>query len=822
MKKFFSLFAAVLFAGSMMADSYTITFKDNGSGNGDGSASLTSTTVTDYVAEGADYVSAVAVSGKVYNGQEGYGLKFGNSSNPGSITLTLAAAVTPTSIVMNASPWSGTEGSGLLQDSIFATKSTGAKGTFADFAYEYDGATQVTTIIVGTSTKRGYVKSITVNYGEVTPVEPETIPTTAPAVPAQEEANVMGIYCNHYATNNAHFGISGWAGAYQTLDLSGTAVGYWTDMTWECIIDPANTDAAHDFSAYENIHVDMWAPAAAKIKFTAEAVAGGNYKDGQVLDLVQGWNSFDIALADWAGNYDFANLKCFCLEQYQTPAGESFEGNPFAIANIYFWNTPALADPTNCAEAREAALSVSGNNVYYKDSTVYTIEGYVTAIQTAYNDTYHNISFWMADAADGGNVIQAYRAACASAEAAPVVGDKVQVTGALTKYNTTPEFGAGCTFVITEHAAPGEDPVNLGPKTIAEFLELANMKDTCILTGIIDSVVNTQYGNFNLVDATGKVYVYGLLTAAGESKKCYEEENLAAGDTLTIKAIYNLYNNKPQVKNAIFVEVKHVPVIPVEGDTIVIDIESEVEYVDYVAEAGWWQFMAENDVYSISISNISTTQAAGVYTVADLDADYTYIEIKATEAYIAFVDGSLTLTEGADGSRTIEGVMAGDDNNIYNIKLVFRIPTPETTVNVEIPMWGVADASEYYGITGYIFYGETADKSIYVQLVIPGSNPLGTFTYDDCYARGTGIQVGEDYQSIYSMNINVEVTAEGRAIITADILCLNNTLYHVTTPYGEGFESVEAAVKAVKKLINGNVVIEKAGVRYSINGQVIR
>ena len=171
MKKIFSIFAAVLFAGSMMADSFTISFKDAGAGQGDSNTSLTSTTVADYVAAGADYVSAVAVSGKVYNGQDGYGLKFGNSSNPGSITLTLAASVTPTSIVMNASPWSATEGSGLLQDSIFATKSTGAKGTFADFTYVYDGATAVTTIVVGTSAKRGYVKSITINCegGEVVP-----------------------------------------------------------------------------------------------------------------------------------------------------------------------------------------------------------------------------------------------------------------------------------------------------------------------------------------------------------------------------------------------------------------------------------------------------------------------------------------------------------------------------------------------------------------------------------------------------------------------------------------------------------------------------
>ena len=945
MKKLFSLFAAVLFAGSMMADSYTITFKDNGAGSSDATTSLTSTNVADYVAEGADYVSAVAVSGKVYNGQEGYGLKFGNSSNPGSVTLTLATAVTPTSIVMNASPWSATEGAGLLQDSVYETKSTGAKGTFADFAYEYDGATQVTTIIVGTSTKRGYVKSITVNYGEVTPVEPETIPTTAPAVPAQAEADVMAIYCNHYTTNNAHFGISGWAGGYQTLDLDGTMAAYWTGMTWECIIDPVNTDAAHDFSAYENIHVDMWAPAAAKIKFTAEAVAGGNYKDGQVLDLVQGWNSFDIALANWAGNYDFANLKCFCLEQYQTPAGESFEGNPFAIANIYFWNTPALADPTNCAEAREAALSVSGNNVYYKDSTVYTIEGYVTGIKTAYSDQYHNISFWMADAADGGEVLQAYRAACASAEAAPVVGDKVQVTGALTKYNTTPEFGAGCTFVITEPYIPVEPEINYyvagsmgvwGPDEaykltpsnngeyegeftfaandefkvigydgttvtwfpegmdnnyviteagdykitfnpagnvegwyegffnvvkkevpivhqyeVAEAIAAGLTDDTEILVrGVITKMEFkgknfAKYGSVNIyvadaTDAEGEFEFYNCYSLEADtfrtSTPAYDPESTAwaqfrevvdgngnaihVGDTVIAFGKYKLYNSTHELNTGCYlVDIKHAPVAP--ADTITIDIESEVAYTDAVATQGWWQFMAENEDYEISLSNNYTTQAAGVYTIADMDASYTYVYVKATETKVGFVDGQFTLTEGADGSRTIVGLVTGEDGNIYDIKLVYNIPTPETTVNVEIPMWGVADASQYYSITGYIFYGTAAD-STYVQITIPGNNPIGTFTEDDCYMSGTGIEVGKDYKSIYSINVTVELTAENRPIITADILCLNNTLYHVTTPYGEGFESVEAAVKAVKKLINGNVVIEKAGVRYSINGQVIR
>lgn len=263
------------------------------------------------------------------------------------------------------------------------------------------------------------------------------------------------------------------------------------------------------------------------------------------------------------------------------------------------------------------------------------------------------------------------------------------------------------------------------------------------------------------------------------------------------------------------------PEAPVVGDTIVIDIESEVQYTDYVAQAGWWQFMADNDEYSISISNVSTTQAAGTYTIADLDADYTYIEIKADSAEVHFVDGEFTLTEGEDGSRSIEGVVTGDDDNIYSIKLVFSIPTPATTVNVEIPEWGVADATQIYGYTGTVFYGEAAD-STYIQFVVLGNNPIGTFTYDDMLPTGTGIEVGGEYKAIYSMDVTVNVSDAQRAIITMDILCLNNTLYHVTTHIGEGINAVEAAQKAVKMIQNGQVVIIKNGVHYNINGAVIR
>ena len=104
------------------------------------------------------------------------------------------------------------------------------------------------------------------------------------------------------------------------------------------------------------------------------------------------------------------------------------------------------------------------------------------------------------------------------------------------------------------YVAPAPVPQNLGHKTIAEFLALQNEVDTCILTGVVSNIVNTTYGNFDLVDETGTVYVYGLLTAAGESRQ-FASMNIEAGDTLTILALYSTYNGNPQVKNGIFVSV---------------------------------------------------------------------------------------------------------------------------------------------------------------------------------------------------------------------------------------------------------------------------
>ena len=270
-----------------------------------------------------------------------------------------------------------------------------------------------------------------------------------------------------------------------------------------------------------------------------------------------------------------------------------------------------------CAAAAEAAMSVSTNNELYNNGAEYTVRGYVTRIQTAYNSANGNISFWMADTENGGSVLEAYRCAV-SEDAIPAVGDFVAVTGQLTRYNTTPEFAAGCTCRIISRAAPA---VNLGAKSIADFLSIKSAKDTCVLTGVVNNIENTTYGNFYLTDATGTLYIYGLLTADGIAQQ-FASMDIAEGDTLTLKACYGEYNGSPQTANAVYVShSKSVPQIsgPV---TVKLDPESTDQYgwsqvglwawvtngsvetnlfdswpgvaVSKDAETGWWSYMLEN------------------------------------------------------------------------------------------------------------------------------------------------------------------------------------------------------------------------------------
>ena len=81
------------------------------------------------------------------------------------------------------------------------------------------------------------------------------------------------------------------------------------------------------------------------------------------------------------------------------------------------------------------------------------------------------------------------------------------------------------------------------------------------LTGTIKNLKdNDLYGNFDLEDSTGSVYVYGVLSEKGGEKKKFQDlvkaKGIANGKTITIVGNRGSYNGKIEVMNAYFISVK--------------------------------------------------------------------------------------------------------------------------------------------------------------------------------------------------------------------------------------------------------------------------
>ena len=99
--------------------------------------------------------------------------------------------------------------------------------------------------------------------------------------------------------------------------------------------------------------------------------------------------------------------------------------------------------------------------------------------------------------------------------------------------------------------------------SVAEFLAAAESTSVWYqLTGTISNIKSTTYGNFDLTDETGTVYVYGVLREKGSTnKKEFEalmsEKGIKEGSKITIIGNRGSYNGTIEVTNAYFVSVSN-------------------------------------------------------------------------------------------------------------------------------------------------------------------------------------------------------------------------------------------------------------------------
>ena len=233
------------------------------------------------------------------------------------------------------------------------------------------------------------------------------------------------------------------------------------------------------------------------------------------------------------------------------------------------------------------------------------------------------------------------------------VDDDVVETVEGTSYTFTGDYGVTYTFTIqalpaneeTHKASeatvvtveiPAQTPSEPEQPTytsVADFLAAAEDDTIYTLKGTITSVTEYNYGNFYINDGTGEVLIYGLCSPEGATKY-WAESGAKVGDDIIIKTVRTSYNNAPQGKNAIFV-----------------DLFTPGTYVFWVFDATAASFLAAGGEKEIALAiynaasevvaesnnaQFSATYADGVLTI-------TALENTVAEA----VEGEITVTCGA-------------------------------------------------------------------------------------------------------------------------------------------------------------------------------
>ena len=266
------------------------------------------------------------------------------------------------------------------------------------------------------------------------------------------------------------------------------------------------------------------------------------------------------------------------------------------------------------------------------------------------------------------------------------------------------------TYTITVNEIP--------TKTIAQFIAAGGGK--CYLTGTVSNIVNTTYGNFDLTDESGTIYVYGCLTSAGVSAQ-FSTLNIEEGDVIKVLANeYEYYNNTThEAKNVVFVE----EIVPNAQILTVSATNGTVEITGKTLENGSCEVTEGASV-------TATATPAEHYTFTSWTAEgVTLADATANPLTFTMPTNGVTLTanftENAkhDATFYVQGVEVGTDDDVYEGEAI-------TFPSVTAP-------------TGYTFMGWTTSEITGSQDAAPeplvSSDNMGSadVSYYAVFAIGT-------------------------------------------------------------------------------------
>ncbi len=292
--------------------------------------------------------------------------------------------------------------------------------------------------------------------------------------------------------------------------------------------------------------------------------------------------------------------------------------------------------------------------------------------------------------------------------------------------------------------------------TVAEFLAKPTGATYYELTGTISNISNTEYGNFDLVDETGSVYVYGLTASkVASNDKSFSTLGLREGDILTLCGTRDAYNGDPQVGGpAYYISHVAVPYCDVTPSTLSVD----------AAEGATTFAIESNESWTISTSNenykLSKTSGNG-----DAEITVTYPANETDEAItVTFTvisesgEKTVTLEQFAVGEAVLEIVLNTDEQPCADFPNTTKGETTTKTYTINGYEWTFSPSSgnkfSWYD-TGYILWGKQGgyillpsvpDKHLSKVTILTGKNAstsvkVGVYTEDGTSSVSGGSEI---------------------------------------------------------------------------------
>ena len=242
--------------------------------------------------------------------------------------------------------------------------------------------------------------------------------------------------------------------------------------------------------------------------------------------------------------------------------------------------------------------------------------------------------------------------------------------------------------------------------TVAEFLAAAEDESETAqmytLKGTITAVANTSYGNFDLTDDTGTVYIYGLMSPDGATNKYWATSGAKIGDDIVVKTVRTSFNGTAQGKNAWFVELvspgtrAFYTIDPAAVDFASAGGEQDIEVFAYNTSAAVTA-TSDNTAFAVNVNGYVVTVTAAANELEEAVTGNITIKVGDLEP---------TVVKATIAAKPASGVVEGGSDDFHTISATnTSYVSGKTTAgwnykNCAIFKGGASDASPAFKMIG--------------------------------------------------------------------------------------------------------------------------